>query len=230
ALGNNTALRFQPEVASLAEFPGALGRMRTLIDAHDGAFWDASFYNLWLGALRGLSPANDGMLPAGMPAVAKTQAWSERILNTQLASWAQLRHDTLLYAKQSFTGIPGCEFPDVYVDPYPAFFKALGDFAERGATLVDLAAKDEYFGKQIADYFDNLRTAADVLGGMAQRQLDGDPPTPDQLAYVNDAIRIDKEDVVCAMIDAPNGWYANLFFTRDDSIEMDPTIADVHTQ
>jgi hypothetical protein len=29
------------------------------------------------------------------------KAWAAKTLQTQLASWAQLRHDTILYAKQS---------------------------------------------------------------------------------------------------------------------------------
>src|SRR5690606_40805394 len=52
----------------------------------------------------------------GMPEITGTEAWNRRILNTQLASWAELRDDTLLYAKQSYTGVPGCEYPDAYVE------------------------------------------------------------------------------------------------------------------
>ena len=45
------------------------------------------------------------------------------------ASWAELRHDTLLYAKQSYSAAAGCEYPDAYVDPYPAFYGKLEAFA-----------------------------------------------------------------------------------------------------
>jgi hypothetical protein len=78
-----------------------------------------------------------------MPAITKTEGWGLRLLNTQLGSWAQLRHDTLLYAKQSYTGIPACEFPDAYVDPYPEFFRALRAYAEKGAELLPGLARDE---------------------------------------------------------------------------------------
>ena len=62
-------------------------------------------------------------------------------LNTQLGSWAELRHDTLLYAKQSYTGIPACEYPDVYVEPYPELFAAIVKYAEQGARIVEIAAQ-----------------------------------------------------------------------------------------
>jgi hypothetical protein len=117
ALGNNQALRLNPDLAVVPELPGALGGVRRLIDAHPQSFWDANLYNLWSLALRSLSPEEDLTAPAelGLPAVAGTEAWGRRLLNTQLGSWAQLRHDTLLYAKQSYTGIPLCEFPDAYI-------------------------------------------------------------------------------------------------------------------
>ncbi len=229
ALGNNAALAFQPEIVGGQALPGALGRMRHLIDAHPEDFWQANLYNLWLSALRALS-LQDQQDGVGLPEVAQTKAWSRRVLNTQLASWAELRHDTLLYAKQSYSGIPACDFPDAYVEPYPEFFRALVRYAEAGVGLVDLAARDDVLGSQVASYFDNLKTAAEWLAQMAEQQRQGEPYTEEQLAFINDAVRVDKEDVVCTTVDLPNGWYARLFYEASDSIEMDLTIADVHTQ
>lgn len=226
ALGNDHALALHPELDMYPELPGALGRMRVLIDAHDENFWDANFYNLWLSALRALSKPDD---PTTLPALHQTELWGRRLLNTQLGSWAELRHDTLLYAKQSYTTIPGCEFPDAYVDPYPAFYTALLKYAQSGSRLVELAT-DPDLARAMSDYFSTLARAATVLGDMAERQLRGEPYTDEQLAFINDAVRIDKESVLCATIDVPNGWYADLFFQREKSIKFDPTIADVHTQ
>ena len=96
--------------------------MRVLADEH-GAASGANLYNLWLGALRALSPGRRPA-PGQAPRPARGGAHrglGRRVLNTQLASWAELRHDTILYAKQSYTGGVACEFPDAYVDPYPAF-------------------------------------------------------------------------------------------------------------
>ena len=33
----------------------------------------------------------------------QTTAWQDKELNITLASWAELRHDTILYVKQSYT-------------------------------------------------------------------------------------------------------------------------------
>jgi Protein of unknown function (DUF3160) len=233
ALGNNQALALDPDLDKYTELPGALSRMRVLVDAHDGAFWDANFYNLWLRAIRALSPASDLSDPraAGKPEVTGTEAWGRRILNAQLGSWAELRHDTLLYAKQSYTGIPGCDFPDAYVDPYPEVFAAVRKYAEQGSRIVALATKAESdFGAGVATYFDKLRSTATRLETMARAQQAGTPFAAEDLAFINDAVRIEKQSVVCTTIDVPDGWYADLFYERDSSIKFDPTIADVHTQ
>jgi hypothetical protein len=201
--------------------------MRVLVDSSDEAFWDSSFYNLWLSALRTLSPAASAR--AGLPRVALTEAWGRRLLNTQLGSWAELRHDTLLYAKQSYTGIPECDFPDAYVDPYPELYGALRKYAEQGARIAKLIS-DETFSQKVVSYFDNLRTASATLEEIAKNELSGQPITAEQLAFVNDAVRIETVGVVCASIQVPDGWLARLYYVRDDSIQFDPTIADVHTQ
>jgi hypothetical protein len=231
ALGNAQTLALHPELGLFPELPGALGRMRVLVDAHDQGFWGANFYNLWLSALRALSPATDltDASLAGLSEVHRTEAWGRRMLNAQLGSWAELRHDTLLYAKQSYTGIPGCDFPDAYVDPYPQFYAALSKYAEAGSRLVMLA-NDSELSKQVEGYFGTLANAAKILGDMAERELRGEPFSEAQLAFINDAVRVERQSAVCTFIDVPDGWYADLFFNRDKSIEFDPTIADVHTQ
>jgi hypothetical protein len=233
ALGNNQALALDPDVEKVKQLPGALSRMRILVDAHDEKFWNANFYNLWLRAIRALSPASDVSDPAarGLPEVTGSEAWGRRILNAQLGSWAELRHDTLLYAKQSYTGIPGCDFPDAYVDPYPEAFAAVRKYAEQGSRIVTIAQRaNADFGASVASYFDNLRAAAAHLEAMARAQQTGMPFAADDLAFINDAVRIEKKDAVCTTINVPDGWYADLFYQRDKSIEFDPTIADVHTQ
>jgi hypothetical protein len=230
ALGNNQALRLIPDLESFEELPGALGAMRHLIDAHPQSFWDANLYNLWSSALRALSPAPGAAPDAGLPKVAGTEAWGRRLLNTQLGSWAQQRHDTLLYAKQSYTGINGCEFPDAYVEPYPELFAALVRYAERGDEIARIAASNEYLGSAITRYFAALRSTAALLGKMAEQQRAGTPHSAEQLAFINDAVRVTENQEGCTVVEVPEGWYAKLFFEPSKSIEQDLTVADVHTQ
>ena len=230
ALGNDQAVStLAPELARF-DYAGDLAAVRALVDAHPVSYWQSSLYTSWLAALRSLSPtaAGSALDEAGLPEVARTEAWGHRLLNTQLASWAELRHDTLLYAKQSYTASNACEFPDAYVDPYPAFFHALGRFAEQGqSTLLELTASYPGNGtlEYLANYYQFLGEVAGRLAEMAEFQRTGQPHTPEQLDFINQAVQVQPN---CDGTDILTGWYSRLF-VADDALDFDPTVADVHT-
>ncbi len=232
ALANDHAGQLlEPELRAFDYAPD-LASMRLLADAHPPEFWQTNLYNLWLGALRGLSPSGavEDPASAGIPLVSATEPWGRRILNTQLASWAELRHDTILYAKQSFTAGGACEFPDAYVDPYPDTFLAIASLAEQGKALaVELPWNDTWTADGVSSYFDALYDTALRLHEIAARQRTGTPLTPDQLAFVNEAVATVSEGCT-GEADSATGWYARLFLDRTKAVEWDPTIADVHTQ
>lgn len=226
ALGHAAALPLLESQLSTYEYASELESVRVLVDTLDTSFWDANLYNRWLSALRALSVG--GAIDAELPAVARTEAWSRRLLNTQLASWAQLRHDTLLYAKQSYTTGAVCEFPDAYVDPYPEGFGALVRYAEHGQRLCDSlesAASGALLTRARA-YFVELASVASILQEMAVQQRAGTPFNDAQMAFLNDAVR--TQALGCAGPNSFTGWYSRLLFDNTDQ-EMIPTIADVHT-
>lgn len=111
-----------------------LASLHEVFDGLPEAAWQSSAYTLWLNALRQLSKLPQG---PGVPRVFQTSAWADRVLNTQLGSWTQLRHDTVLYAKQSVT--PGilCDFPHSYLEPVPAFWEAMADLSHMMADSLD---------------------------------------------------------------------------------------------
>jgi hypothetical protein len=69
-------------------------------------------------------------LPKGYPNFMRTTAWENRQLQASLASWAPLRHDTILYAKQPYAAAAGAAPPPPppevrspgYVEPQPEFY------------------------------------------------------------------------------------------------------------
>ncbi|HEY5281400.1 MAG TPA: DUF3160 domain-containing protein, partial [Polyangia bacterium] len=230
ALGNSGAVDFL--AADLQAHPGyaqALHQARVLVDDHEPGYFAESLYTGWLGALRASSPDWTGTTSA--PPIVATQAWTKRILQMQLASWAELRHDTLLYAKQSYTGIPACEFPDAYVEPIPALWHAIADFATRGGSLLANVGLDSLGpGSGPATYFASLASTATMLETMATQQEQGVPFTAEQMAFINQAVVYKVESVVCSTITRPTGWYPNLFYQPDNADKQDTLIVDVHTQ
>jgi hypothetical protein len=233
ALGNDHAVSLlERELATHAYAPD-LAAMRALVDAHPTEYWESSLYTLWLDALRALSPHDDAAPEAsGLPAVARTEPWGRRVLNTQLGSWSQLRHDTLLYTKQSYTVGTVCEFPDAYVDPYPELFGKIGRYAERGADLVAQlefpTAEGSYLRDSLQQYFESLGTIAGILEEMARHQRTGLPHSAAHLAFINEVVTSRGGGSGPPSVE---GWYARLFYNRNPlrALEYDPIIADVHT-
>lgn len=223
ALGNDQAAALLGGELETYPYAPDLHATRTVVDQMDAGTWQSNLYNLWLSALRTLSP---GAAPAPAASVFRTEAWGRRLLNTQLASWAELRHDTILYAKQSYTGSAGCEYPDAYVEPNAPFFGRIVAFAERARELFNrLPLADEHLHAAVGDYLQKLHRAVTTLEAIAKRQETGAVLTAEQLTFVNTAVRVAGGSGPSYV----DGWYADLFYDRS-AIELDPTIADVHTQ
>lgn len=224
ALGNNQAAALLAPQMQQYPYAADLAAMRVLADDHGEPFWSANLYNTWLAALRALS-RNGGAQSAPLE-VAGTEAWGRRILNTQLASWAELRHDTILYAKQSYTAGPACEFPDALVEPSPEFFARLKAYAEKGlAVIAALPSTNAIIAGAIRDHFVHLQSVADMLREMAEYQAQGKPFTAQHMAFINETVAV---QVVCGGASA-SGWYPKLFYGAG-ATDFSPTIADVHTQ
>jgi hypothetical protein len=154
-------------------------------------------------------------------------------LLTQLGSWSELRHDTVLYAKQSYTTYILCNFPDAYVDPSPEVYRRLAQSSDLGLALAGRLEKAS--GKNldaIRSYFTSAKQTFSKLEQMAQRQLQGKRLTAEQLDWVNHMIVAQprKGGGGCGGNSGVtySGWYRQLFYTADLE-DADVSIADVHT-
>jgi hypothetical protein len=232
ALGNDQALALLRPELERYDYGTELETQRALIDLHEAAYWDGSLYARWLTSLRALSPrealAGGGTLGPTMT----TEAWGTRLLATQLAAWSELRHDTVLYVAQSYSAVPGCSFPAAWVDPYPSFWEALQRWSARAREVSarapwTTAAKRQRWERWAA----GAEGVTRQLAAIAARERAGEDLTADQLAWVNQALVVHEENVVCATITSVvGGWYYELFEPRLDLGDRRAMVADVHTQ
>jgi hypothetical protein len=194
------------------------------------ALAEKNIYHGWLRALEELSP--DAERDSKLPATFRSEPWQRRMLDTQLASWAELRHDTVLYAKESYTVSLLCEYPDGYVEPYPAFFASVERMAELARKLsaeLDFR-KEKPLQDSVVAYFGKLAATSAQLRGMAERERESKPLTSDQVDFLNKAVSYHSHSGGCTTIWTPEGWYADLYYDRDDVETPEPVVADVHTQ
>ncbi|MET0412823.1 MAG: DUF3160 domain-containing protein, partial [Polyangiaceae bacterium] len=109
------------------------------------------------------------------------------------------------------------------------FFYAIARYAELGRTVIadlDFPSESEALGQSMSTYFANTARVATLLGEMAEAQRTGMPHTTEQIAFINQAIRVQSGGSTPPM---QTGWYKDLYYEGSDAIELDPTIADVHT-
>ena len=83
----------------------------------DSYTWSSSLYNAWLYTLKPLLEEKG----EGYPAFMQSSEWQKKSIETFAGSYAELKHDTVLYAKQVMAEMGGSDIPDWdtrgYVEP-----------------------------------------------------------------------------------------------------------------
>lgn len=84
------------------------------------ADWNRNLYWSWLYSLKPLVEEHG----KGYQTFMTTNEWHKKSLTTALASWSQLRHDTMLYAKESYQSVTQCIVDETmnYLEPVPEFY------------------------------------------------------------------------------------------------------------
>ena len=204
-----------------------------MVEAHAPAHWNDNAYMLWLDSLRTL----DDVPPAGarLPETMRRLPWRRKQLQAQLGSWAELRHDTILYAAQSYTAGAECEYPEGFVEPYPALFLRLRLLASESARLLSrldvslLSAGAAGIAGRLRDhqikFFQRFAGIMQQLEVLARKELAGHPFNDDERMFLKKTI-----DMRGGGSGAPtyDGWYTQLIY-GDDPADWQPTVADVHT-
>ncbi|MGM0682080.1 MAG: DUF3160 domain-containing protein [Thermodesulfobacteriota bacterium] len=180
----------------------------------------SNLYLHWLAALKSL---NQEYGP-GYPTFMQTMAWQDKTLNTTLASWTELRHDTLLYVKQSYTmaemgGI--METPVVgYVEPLPLFYQNLCNLTE-----MTLEGFRSLVPEQVLEELKieaGLNRFGDILNRLleiSEKELENKPLDEQEYDFIENFGSISQE-----LIESISGG------DIDPDIFKTVLVADVHTE
>jgi hypothetical protein len=184
--------------------------------------WMQSSYTAWVYALKSLIENQNCDFAQFM----QTVAWQDEKLNTALGSWAQLRHDTILYAKQTY--IPGwlCDYPEAFVEPYPTFYSRMQKLSRRTIDAVSMLTNENINPTIIG----SLQTLEDMTGKLAlisSKELAREPLTSEEVEFIKYvAWKCGSGGFI--------GWYVDtiheivLVANSTSSLET-PVIADVAT-
>jgi hypothetical protein len=136
----------------------------------DQAQWAENLYWNWLYSLL----PTLGEKGTGYPFFMQTKAWVDKELNTFLGSWTELRHDTILYAKQSYTLKATGVMPKPekrargFVEPNPEVFArlaALSRFTREGL------GKREVLSEEYKAKLEGIEKLLVALKIMAEKEL-----------------------------------------------------------
>ena len=183
ALGSDLALELVTQQGA-AEFPGYsenMKQLRTVLSEAPASAWSSSLYSGWLYTLLPvLEPKGEGY-----PSFMTSEAWTKKNLETFAGSYTELKHDTVLYAKQVMAEMGGGPMEEIddrgYVEPevevYRRFAQLAGQTAEALSGLGLLTDADR-------ENLDRLAQLAGMLQTISEKELRSETLTGEEYELI----------------------------------------------
>jgi hypothetical protein len=169
--------RFSNYVSQLDAVTAKLARM-------SDEDWRSTTFLQWLYALKlNLEPVGKFRKGSAIPRFVGSGAYADKTLMTVCGSWAEMRHDVLLYAKSEYAFM-GCDFSppkyQAYVEPKPRVFQQVGEMADE--------LKQHLSGSNVANRHtlkacDMLSEVSRRLARIAQKELDGEELSEEDVEF-----------------------------------------------
>ncbi|OLS24079.1 MAG: hypothetical protein HeimC3_21700 [Candidatus Heimdallarchaeota archaeon LC_3] len=197
------------------DYNGQIQKLREEFNNLTDQDWTQNLYWLWVYTLFPLLKTD----MSGYPGYMNSPSWVDKSLMTALSSWVELRHDTILYAKQSYTqwkSVP--PLLKGYVEPYPDLYSRLSSLVKMMKS--GLESRGLIDGK-LLDKMSRLSYVYDNLTALSIKELTNQALTEEEYRYIND---IGTAFARLASFD--NTEYENIIGDEDSRMAV---VADVHT-
>ena len=192
--------------------------------------WNQTVSTQWMETLGTMVGTGEGRQMADkMPYFMHSPQWAKKDLNAALASWAELKHDAILYAKQPMGAEcggygPAAPIVKAYVEPNIGFWTKAVELAD--GTLAVL--KKHQLATQFAeDITTRLKEQAQFLLAISQKELNNKKLT-DEEYYQLEVIGATFENITLDLIRRPDQWLQGWSDVQgaDKSVAL---VADVYT-
>ena len=191
------------ETQRWAGFPKALTTARKKAATTQ---WEACVANQWMYTLQSL-----GDTAQSLPYFMQSPQWQKKNLNTALASWAELKHDAILYAKQPMLaecGDGGPEPPVVkgYVEPNVKFWeKAIALVTRMDKVLTTYGLQTE----KAKAVYERIKEMAEFCRDISKKELNGGKITDEEYNQI-EIIGSTVENISLELVSEDNqmlqGW------------------------
>ncbi|MFB0534820.1 MAG: DUF3160 domain-containing protein [Anaerolineae bacterium] len=227
AMGSERAYQILDELGETAyeNYPQQMAKVQEWVSDLSVEEWTETLYNSWLYCFHPLLEVPG----EGYPAFMQSPAWVDKQLHTVLGSWAELKHDTILYAKQVYAELgagpmpPEPVPPKGYVEPVPYFYArlaALTAMTRQGLGDRGLLVEQDDYSLQ------RLEELARAFQTMAEKELRGEPLTEEEYSIIR-FYGGDLEHLTMAAADTPEGEPGGQAYMEEEP--QAAVIADVAT-
>ncbi|NIQ77360.1 MAG: DUF3160 domain-containing protein [Anaerolineae bacterium] len=183
AMGSEEAYELLDEMGE-TQYPRYVEQMdkvRGEIAALEVDSWTQNLYWSWLYAFQPVIAVKNETYPAFM----RTEAWAHKDLHTALGSWTELKHDTILYAKQAYaelTAMPPQVEVRGYVEPNPRAYARLAALARM---TVDGLGQRGLLSEEDRESLEHLEELLLSLKDIAEKELEGTSLTESDYELIN---------------------------------------------
>ena len=202
-------------------FKPALDNMKKRMQEID---WNETIATQWMNTLKVLNDKGENL-----PYFMVTPEWDKKNMNAVLASWAELKHDAILYAKQPFgaeCGGGGLPEPMVkgYVEPNINFWKKAIELLNNTENLLK---EQHMLTQKVSEATGRLREEAQFLLNISEKEIAGTPLTDEENDQI-ECIGSTFENISLNLVRQPDqyldGW--NNVEGADKKVAL---VADVYT-
>ncbi len=191
ALGSKRAdeILSEKNTSNYCNYENKNQEMKDLVNNYNQSKWTENLYNTWLWMLQPVLKEKQ----QGYPNWMRSKLWKNKELITALSSWAQLRHDTILYVKQSYTRAVAMAYSSSappmaskyygYVEPNPELYaraKFISKFLIKGLEEQEVMTED------VKSSLEQSRDMMARLQGISEKELEGKVLTEEDYNYIKD--------------------------------------------
>lgn len=164
-----------------AQYPNLEPQLTALRDQFAGyttTWWTRSTYNSWLYSMKPLLVSYGD----GYPRFMQSALWERKELNTALASWSHLRHDFILYGKQTYPPFGGGGGGKGFVEPVPEFYTRLSEACDQ---ISNTLGSHNLLPPRHAWALEELAGQLDTFAGYADKIVAGQSLTAGEQSTIN---------------------------------------------
>ncbi len=158
-----------------------MSKMDEYVSGLNTEIWTQNLYWGWLYQLRPLLDVKQ----TGYPTFMQNSAWARKDLNTFLGSWSQLKHDTILYAKQVYAelGAGGPQEKDDrgYVEPNPYVYARLASLLKMTNEGLEIRG---LLTSSMKDNLSKMEQLAMSLKTISEKELNNEKLTDDEYELI----------------------------------------------